>query len=476
MIEKFKEFEVLNVESIKEKLKEKIKEFERKKRRILKTENPYLENQKKLHLQKEKFQREEFYFEVFLEDIAAYKEIGIDDKNYWEKEIEKYEIKIKKFKNPTLNKKLKKQLKLSRQLILKKWEEKLNRLYNEWIKKREKELEEEFIKNTKEWLKKREIFFKAIKDLSFGNELFSLDEDELSEYDIKELKKWAEYIENSKELKKLADIIGRLKKAHKNYKEELVKVTKECINVKKRSEFKSEIEGVKLDNDLNLVLPHELAFLGEDAEMLFFKKYIEKSLICFESIAKKEVEEEFISKIEEEELRKVAQDEQKGPIILAIDTSGSMSGEPEAIAKAISLYIATKAKKENRDCFLINFSTSIETFEFTKKHGIKDLISFLKKSFHGGTDVTPAIKYAVNLMKNKYKNADLLVISDFIMGNFGKKIISSIYEAKKNKNRFYALIIGAYSKDLKVEYFDKTWIFNSLYGDIEILEEFENQF
>ena len=65
---------------------------------------------------------------------------------------------------------------------------------------------------------------------------------------------------------------------------------------------------------------------------------IEEQLEFFENISKK---------IEEEELRKVAQDEQKGPIILAIDTSGSMSGEPEAIAKAISLYIATKAKKEN---------------------------------------------------------------------------------------------------------------------------------
>jgi len=477
MLDKFKEFEVLNVESVKKTLKEKIANFNRKLKRSLRIENPYFDNFKELEKQKEKFKRGDFYLEVFLEDLEKYKKVGLDDEKYWEKEVKKFEAMVSKSKNPTLDKKLKKNIRLSRKLLLKKWEEKLNYLYEEWKQKRKEELEKEFIKKTKEWLKKREAFYKAVKNLSFGSDLFSLDEAELSEYDIKEIKKWAEYIENSKELKKIANIIGRMKAAHQNYKEELVKVTKEYVNTIKKSEFKSEIDGVKLDNDLNLVLPHELALLdNEESEILFFKKFIERSLVCFESIAQKEIEEEIISKVEEEELRKVAKEEEKGPIILAIDTSGSMAGEPEAIAKAISLFIATRAKKEKRDCFLINFSTSIETFEFNKKKGIKDLITFLKKSFHGGTDVTPAIKYAVNLMKDKYKNADLLVISDFIMGDLGNDIRKSIKKAKKNKNRFYALIIGAYSKDSKIQDFDKTWIFNSIYGDVEVLEDFENIF
>jgi len=477
MIDIFKKFEVLNVESVKESLKEKVANFNRKLKRNLRVENPYFDNFKELKKQKEKFEREDFYFEILLEDLEKYKKVGLDDEQYWEKEVKKFETMVSNSKNPTLDKKLKKNIRLSRKLILERWDKKLNYVYEEWKKKRREELEKEFIEKTKEWLKKREAFYNAVKNLSFGSDLFSLDEAELSKYDIKEIKKWAEYIENSKELKKLANIIGRMKAAHQNYKEELVKVTKEYVNTIKKSEFKSEIDGVKLDNDLNLVLPHELALLdNETSEMLFFKKYIEKSLICFESIAQRETEEEIISKVEEEELRKVAKEEEKGPIILAIDTSSSMMGEPEAVAKAITLFIATRAKKEKRDCFLINFSTSIETFEFSKKKGITDLISFLKKSFHGGTDITPAIKYAVDLMNGKYKNADLLVISDFVMGNLGKKISNSIKEAKKNRNRFYALIIGAYSKNSKIQDFDKTWIFNSIYGDIEVLEDLENMF
>jgi len=474
MIEKFKEFEVLEKEDVKEKLVEKIEDFKRKLKRTLRIENPYFDNEKELEKQKEKFERGDFYFEVFLEDIEKYKKVGLDDEKYWNKEVVKYEKMVSNAKNPTLDKKLRKNIKLSRQLILTKWEEKLKFLYEEWRKDRLKKLEEEFIEKTKKWLRKREEFYQAIKNLSFGNDLFDFSESELSQYDIKEIQKWAEFIEKSEELKKLAHIIGRLKSSHKNYKQELVKVTKEYVNVKKRSEFKTEIDGIKLDNDLNLVLPHELALL-EEMEILFFKKYIERSLICFESIAQKEIEEEFISKIEEEELRKVAKEDEKGPVILAIDTSASMMGEPEAIAKAITLYIASLAKKEKRDCFLINFSTSIETFEFTSKKGIKDLISFLKKSFHGGTDATPAIEYATKLMKEKYKNADLLLISDFVM-HLDKSIEEKVKQAKKNKNKFYALIIGSYNKNSKIESFDKTWVFNSIHGDIEVLEDLENMF
>ena len=66
-------------------------------------------------------------------------------------------------------------------------------------------------------------------------------------------------------------------------------------------------------------------------------------------------------------------DDSKGPMILCIDTNGSMNGTPEYIAKAIALYFATQSMKEKRKCFLINFSTSIETLELTNENGLKIL-------------------------------------------------------------------------------------------------------
>jgi len=475
MIEKFREFEVLNIESVKEKLIEKIDEFQRKLKRDLKVKNPYFENEEKLKKFKEKIKKEDFYLETLIKGVDGYSELKPNDINYWQKEIKKFEEKSLKSKNPTLDKKLKKEISLSLKVLEKQWEKNLKEAYENWKQQKEKELTEEFIKKTKEWLKSREEFYKTIKNLSFGEDLFSLDEGELTQSDINEVKKWAEFIANNKNIKKLVEMLGRIKRARKNKKQELVSVTKEIVVTKKKSIFKNELDGIKLDNDLENVLPQELMLLDGEEEILFYKKYIERSLSCFESIANKEVLEEEVSYKEEKELRSVEKDEKQGPIILCVDTSGSMSGEPEYIAKAITLYIATIAKKEKRDCFLINFSTSITTFELSGKKGIKDLIRFLKLSFHGGTDVAPALNYATKLMKNKYKKADLLVISDFVMNNLDQNTINNIKEARKNKNRFYSLVIGGHGKS-NLEYFDKVWIFNSIYGDIEVFDEFDKIF
>jgi uncharacterized protein with von Willebrand factor type A (vWA) domain len=475
MLERFKEFEVLNVESVKKKLVEEINKFKRKLKRTLRAENPYFENKEKLEKLKRKIKKEDFYLEILIEGVERYKELNPIEINYWQKEIKKFEKKSLKSKNPTLDKKLKKEISLSLKVLQKQWEKNLKEAYESWRQNREKELTEEFIKKTKEWLKSREEFYKAIKNLSFGSELFSLEEGELSKSDIEEVKKWVEFISNNKNIKKLVEMLGRIKRARKNRKQELVSVTKEIVVTKKKSIFKNELDGVKLGNDMANVLPQELMLLDSEEEILFYKKYIERSLSCFESIANKEVLEEEVNYKEEKELKSVEKEEKQGPIILCVDTSGSMSGEPEYIAKAITLYIATIAKKEKRDCFLINFSTSITTFELSGKKGVKDLVEFLKLSFYGGTDVAPALNYATKLMKDKYKKADLLVISDFVMNNLDSKTINNIKEARKNKNRFYSLVIGNYGRS-NLEYFDKVWIFNSIYGDIEIFDEFDKTF
>ena len=475
MLKRFEEFEVLNVESVREKLKEKIKEFKRKLKRTLKTENPYFENEKKLKKFKEKVKKEDFYLETLIEGVEGYKELSLKDINYWQKEIKKFEKKSLKSKNPTLDRKLKRGISLSLKVLQNQWEKNLKEAYENWKRQKEKELTDEFVKKTKEWLKTREEFYKTIKCLSFGGELFSLDEGELNKNDINEVKKWTEFISNNKNIKKLIEMLGRIKRARKNKKQELVNVTKEIIVTKKKSIFKNELDGIKLDSDLANVLPQELMLLDSEEEILFYKKYIERSLSCFESIANKEVLEKEINYKEEKELKNVEKDEKQGPIILCVDTSGSMSGEPEYIAKAITLYIASIAKKEKRDCFLINFSTSITTFELSGKKGVKELINFLKLSFYGGTDVAPALNYATKLMKEKYKKADLLVISDFVMNNLDSNTVNNIKEARKNKNRFYSLVIGNYGRS-NLEYFDKIWIFNSVYGDIEVFDEFDKTF
>jgi len=232
---------------------------------------------------------------------------------------------------------------------------------------------------------------------------------------------------------------------------------------------KEEIIGVHLARDIEHVLPQELALLADnEASILFDMKYVEGRLMCFdmEGFQQKELI------IEEDILTKVDDKEKLGPIIICVDTSGSMQGSPETIAKAITLFMATRVIKQNRHCFLINFSTKIETLDLSGHMGISKVIGFLQRSFYGGTDMSPALNYALELMeKEEYEKADLLMISDFIMGTLSSSLKAKIENAKQNENKFYSLSIGNMFLNKKAKtIFDNEWVYNPNNHSVSSLE------
>jgi uncharacterized protein with von Willebrand factor type A (vWA) domain len=82
-------------------------------------------------------------------------------------------------------------------------------------------------------------------------------------------------------------------------------------------------------------------------------------------------------------------------------------------------------------------------------------------SFYGGTDAEPALKEALRQIKEEeYKDADILVISDFIMDNLSPEISDKIIEAKKMKNRFYSLVISPNANEKTLSVFDNNWIYD----------------
>jgi len=228
------------------------------------------------------------------------------------------------------------------------------------------------------------------------------------------------------------------------------------------------LTGITLGKDLAHALPQELALLSDDeTSLLFDMKYVEGRIMSFDMQGMSEN----IKEIQEEKLVEISEDEKKGPIIICVDTSGSMNGTPETIAKAITLYMATKAIEEKRACYLINFSTGIESMDLSGAMGIQKVIEFLKKSFNGGTDASPALSHAVDMLQEEaYKKADVLMISDFVMGSLSQNIIEKILKAKENKNSFYSLAIGNIflHKQLK-SVFDNEWVYNPYSSSIESL-------
>ena len=342
----------------------------------------------------------------------------------------------------------------------------LDERFAKWEIETIQEFRRKLLNRLREWLKNLQLLADTLDELSIEpGLLFDLSKDNLSLSDVEQLKKWVSYISKDEGVKELCDMLGRLRRAEKTMRQELVKniltVTEYVPDINSRE----EIVGVYLGKDIEHALPQEIALLSDDEiSILFDMKYVEGRLMCFEmegmQTSSHEVEEEIVTEIEEEE--------KLGPIIICVDTSGSMQGSPETIAKAVTLFMATRAILQKRDCLLINFSTGMETLDLSGRIGMTKVIEFLQRSFHGGTDATPALTHALNMMNDeKYNRSDLLIISDFMMDSLPEKISN----AKENKNRFFSLSIGdLFLSERLREIFDNEWVYNPSNSSISSIQ------
>lgn len=106
-----------------------------------------------------------------------------------------------------------------------------------------------------------------------------------------------------------------------------------------------------------------------------------------------------------------------GPIILCLDTSGSMSGARETVAKALALECLRGAMRQRRACFLYAFSGPQDVQELELKvdmDSLDSLLDFLSCSFMGGTDVDQPLKLSLERLKTRpeWAMADILMVTD----------------------------------------------------------------
>ena len=114
---------------------------------------------------------------------------------------------------------------------------------------------------------------------------------------------------------------------------------------------------------------------------------------------------------------------ERGPMIVCLDTSGSMRGAPENIAKAAVLEAVRTAQRERRGCKLIAFGGAGELLERDLAGGadpnanLTALLELMGQGFDGGTDVQTPIERAIALVHERaWSSADVLIVSD---GEFG---------------------------------------------------------
>jgi uncharacterized protein with von Willebrand factor type A (vWA) domain len=110
----------------------------------------------------------------------------------------------------------------------------------------------------------------------------------------------------------------------------------------------------------------------------------------------------------------------RGPIVLCLDTSGSMQGAPENVAKAVAIAALRVAHECGRGCRLLAFGGPGELLETDLAPGgagLQPLLDLMGRSFDGGTDVQTPIERAIETVHEaRWSGADLLIVSD---GEFG---------------------------------------------------------
>jgi uncharacterized protein with von Willebrand factor type A (vWA) domain len=325
-----------------------------------------------------------------------------------------------------------------------------------FIDEQRKEFCEELYRRIEELKKLRELLAPFTGELG---RLWDMSKGRWQNINFDVLKKYAELLRRDAALQELAEMLGRMRQAGKEFEEELFRDMVIKPEWKVTHAGKSDLVGIHESDDISNMLPAEAALLGDETtELVFHKKFAEKKLQTFQYQAKvlSHREEEIQNKRQKEK------EEKKGPFIICVDTSGSMHGTPEAVAKTLCFALLKIAVRDNRKCYLISFSTGIETLNLTDiKNNLDKLIAFLSMSFHGGTDAAPAMKEALRMLETEdYKKADVIVVSDFVMSGFDEQMQGQIKTAKDNKTKFHSLLIGNSGNQTAIREFDNNWVYD----------------
>jgi uncharacterized protein with von Willebrand factor type A (vWA) domain len=109
----------------------------------------------------------------------------------------------------------------------------------------------------------------------------------------------------------------------------------------------------------------------------------------------------------------------RGPLVILIDESGSMSGEKELWSKAFALALIGLVRHDRRDAAVILFSSATEQLRLTFPHAqdsAATLITLASHFFGGGTDLEIPLTQGLELIMrdSNLTHADLLLLSDGI--------------------------------------------------------------
>ncbi|MCQ2146432.1 MAG: hypothetical protein MJZ16_02845 [Bacteroidales bacterium] len=205
---------------------------------------------------------------------------------------------------------------------------------------------------------------------------------------------------------------------------------------------KSDIVGITSGNDLSALLPSEIAtFSTPECSTLFYRNYAQKRLQTFASASSSHDPHKH----------------ENGPIIICLDTSSSMNGEPVKVATAITLAVSIIARRQKREVIIVKYSNSYEmkrVKDIIKER--RDLRYFLTHVDASGNNENVMFRWLFNDVlpdeKKDFKNTDLLCVSDFGWCLIAEDVREQFAQLKKTGMRCYGLNIGPYLPGERVEF------------------------
>lgn len=269
--------------------------------------------------------------------------------------------------------------------------------------------------------------------------------------DYKTIRKTADILVKFPALKEILQIMGREKQ--KENQEEDCTITRNLPLLLAHSKSKEEIEGIRVGDDLSALVPTEVVWLSDvGTEQLFFQKFASKQLQLFASKPP-------VIQLEKTEQRTEKKPRlQEGPMIVCIDTSASMIGKPERIAKSLTMQILQTAKRKKRNCFLVTYSVRASTLDISLPQNWSKVKSFMNEGFTGGTDGEIMLAYVLDALNSKkYSMADVLIISDFEFNLPQMRTRTRVEAEKKKGTRFYGLKIGRERSGYE-KFLDRMWV------------------
>jgi hypothetical protein len=156
-----------------------------------------------------------------------------------------------------------------------------------------------------------------------------------------------------------------------------------------------EIVDVTLGGEIGRLLPTELMTFGADTEDHALRRLSERQCLEYELRGREK--------------------QQQGPILVAVDASGSMDGARRDWAAAVALTLLESCAREGRPMAWCWFDTEIKLSKLWDNPRLvraSDLMEMACFSANGGTSLRAPLEWGARSLVGKWKQADMVLVSD----------------------------------------------------------------